>query len=132
MEILIVEDEKPLLDAISIKLTKSGFTAITARTCEDAITALHAHPHIRAIWLDHYLMGQETGLDFIGKAKQLLEAHHVPIFVVTNTGGTEKQQTYLRLGASRYYIKSNHRLDEIILDIKKYVQRKAIHETKYI
>lgn len=125
MHILVVEDERPLLEAIAIKLGKEGIQTTTARTCEDALAALSQHSDIQAIWLDHYLIGQETGLDFIGKAKQLPGATHLPIFVVTNTGGSEKQQTYLRLGAAHYYIKSNHRLDEIILDIKKYLSRKT-------
>ena len=34
--ILIVEDEKPLLDAIKIKLEKRGFTTVTARTVVEA------------------------------------------------------------------------------------------------
>lgn len=125
MHILVVEDERPLLEAIAIKLSKEGFRTTIARTCEDALVALSAHPDIQAVWLDHYLLGQETGLDFISKAKTMATSAHIPIFVVTNTGGSEKQQTYLRLGAAHYYIKSNHRLEEIILDIKKYLARRT-------
>ncbi len=125
MDILVIEDEKPLLDAITIKLEKSGFHTFVARTCEQALSLLETQPTIQAVWLDHYLIGEHTGIDFIAQAKHHPAYRHIPIFVVTNTGGTEKQQTYIRLGAERYYIKSNHRLDEIILDIQKFLTKKT-------
>lgn len=42
----------------------------------------------------------------------------IPVFVVTNTGGHEKQETYMKLGVTDYYVKSNNKLSEIIEDIK--------------
>lgn len=129
MTILVVEDEKPLLDAIGTKLEKSGLEALTARSCEQALGYIEDVPHIDAVWLDHYLLGQQNGLDFVATLKKQNAYKHIPIFVVTNTGGAEKRQTYLRLGAVQYYIKSNHRLDEIILDIKKFLNTTNKNDT---
>ena len=121
--ILVVEDERPLLEAIRAKLEKSGFSVVTARTVEEAMNHLTDIKNIDVIWLDHYLLGKETGLDFVTK----LKAHegpwkHIPIFVVSNTAGPDKVQSYIRLGVHKYYTKADHRLDEIILEIKSFLE----------
>lgn len=40
----------------------------------------------------------------------------IPVFVVSNTGGS-KRQHYLHLGAVEYYVKSENRLEKIVEDI---------------
>ncbi len=39
--------------------------------------------------------------------------------MVSNTATDDKVKTYLKLGAEKYYTKSDYRLDYIIDDIKK-------------
>lgn len=119
--ILVVEDEKPLLEAIQIKLKKSGFEVVTARTLEQAEQYVSDVARIDAIWLDHYLMGKGDGLDFIAWCKEGENAkcRNIPIFVVSNTASSDKVSTYMSLGAKKYFVKSNHRLDEIIEEISK-------------
>jgi len=118
--VMVVEDEKPLLDAIKIKLEKNDFEVVTARTVEQAIDYAKEMEHIDIIWLDHYLMGKEDGLDFIAWCKEgdNAKCKNIPIFVVSNTASADKVATYMRFGAKKYYVKSNHKLDEIILEIK--------------
>lgn len=115
--ILIVEDEIPLLTVIGTKLEKSGFETVTARTMKQAFEYLVTVDKIDVIWLDHYLLGKETGLDLISAMKQDKRFDTIPIFVVTNSGTPDKRHKYLHLGAQRYYIKAEMRLDEIIADI---------------
>lgn len=122
--ILVVEDEAPLLEAIQKKLEVSGFNVIIARTCDQAIEQLDAVEAIDAVWLDHYLLGDKTGLDFIAHVKEHDAKKEIPVFVVTNTGTHDKKETYLRLGAVDYYVKSNHKLSEIIADIAAYIEKK--------
>lgn len=119
--VLVVEDEKPLLDAIKIKLEKNDFEVVTARTVEQAIDYAQEMEHIDAIWLDHYLMGKEDGLDFIAWCKEgdNAKCKNIPIFVVSNTASADKVATYMTFGAKKYFVKSNHKLDEIIIEIKK-------------
>lgn len=113
--ILVVEDEKPLLEAIDLKLKKSGFDVITARTVEEGKNYVNSLEKIDAIWLDHYLMGKEDGLDFVAWCKEDdNKCKQVPIFVVSNTASPDKVATYLSLGVNDYYVKANYRLDQII------------------
>lgn len=117
--ILVVEDERPLLEAIKIKLNKSGFDVITARSVKQAFNHLEDIDSIDAVWLDHYLLGKEDGLDFVIKCKSdNSKCVHLPIFVVSNTASDDKVQAYLKLGVKDYYVKAEKRLDEIINFIK--------------
>lgn len=117
--ILVVEDEKPLLEAIHTKLEKSGFSVVTARTAEQAYGLLEDIAKVDIIWLDHYLLGKENGLDLVAKIKNDEKYKKIPIFIVSNTASAEKVQSYINLGVNKYYIKSNYRLDKIISDIRE-------------
>lgn len=117
--ILLVEDERPLQKAIMIKLQNNGLDVITATDVDQALKYLEdPDVDMDAVWLDHYLLGTKSGLDFLSKAKEEKYIDKIPVFVVTNTGGYEKKQSYLSLGASKYYVKSDHSLDEIVKDIQ--------------
>ena len=119
--VLVLEDEKPLLDAIKIKLEKNGFEVVTVRSVDQAKQYTEDLAKIDLIWLDHYLIGKETGLDFIAWCKEEKNARckEIPIFVVSNTASSDKVSTYMSLGAEKYFIKSNHKLDEIIKEIRE-------------
>ena len=138
--VLVIEDERPLLEAINAKLEKSGFNVIAARSVEQAFDAklekkslkditvdsiklaldyLDSLERIDAVWLDHHLLGQEDGLDFVKKFKANGGRwNKVPVFVVSNAASPKTVKSYLHSGVSKYYIKSDHRLDEIVSEIK--------------
>ncbi len=121
--ILVLEDERPLLEAIRLKLEKNSFEVVTARTVEQAKHYVEDLTRVDAIWLDHYLIGKEDGLDFVAwcKEEDNNKCKEIPIFVVSNTASADKVSTYLRFGAKEYFVKSNHRLDEIVQAIAEYL-----------
>ncbi|MFO7807400.1 MAG: response regulator [Candidatus Moraniibacteriota bacterium] len=118
--VLVVEDERPLQEAIKIKMRKSGFNVISAKSSNQALNYLRDESigKIDAIWLDHYLLGRESGFDFLVKVKENPGWEDIPVFVVSNTASPEKVSAYLELGIDKYYVKSNSRLEQIIEDIK--------------
>ncbi len=138
--VLVIEDDPPLLEVISAKLEKNGFNIISARSVEQAFNAklekkglkaisiqnieralayLEMLERIDAVWLDHHLLGQEDGLDFVKKFKANGGRwNKIPVFVVSNAASPKTVRTYLNSGVTKYYVKSDHRLDEIIQDIK--------------
>lgn len=141
--ILVLEDEPSLLEAIKAKLEKNGFSVISARSVGQAFNEklqeknsgiitvrsimkallyLEALEDIDAIWLDHHLIGEEDGLDFVKKFKANGgKWNKIPVFVVSNAASPITVKTYLDSGVSKYYIKSDHRLDEIIQDIESFL-----------
>ncbi|MBT4349351.1 response regulator [bacterium] len=122
--ILIVEDERPLLAVIKKKLEGSGFDTLTARSVEQAKEYLGQAEKVNVIWLDHYLLGRENGLDFVTELKNEESKYkEIPVFVVSNTATQEKVVSYLQLGVSKYYTKADHRLDDIVGDIKDFLEK---------
>lgn len=121
---LVVEDERPLLEAVKTKMELNGFDVVTARTVKQALGYLDDVKKIDVIWLDHYLVGKETGLDFVVKLKNSKSKwKRIPVFLVSNTASPEKIEAYLRLGVDKYYTKSDYRLDQMIKDIKAYISK---------
>ena len=141
--ILVIEDERPLLEVVNEKLLDNGFGVITARSVDQVFNAMlekkglgiiatqnikQALEHLEnlekvdAIWLDHNLLGKENGIDFVKKFKANGGRwSKIPIFVISNTESSETIKSYVDLGISKYYVKSNHKLDTIIKDIDSLV-----------
>lgn len=121
--ILVVEDEKPLQDVIRAKIEKCGCSVVTARTVEQALSYLEEGMDIDVIWLDHYLLGKENGLDLVAKLKaEGSRWKNIPVFVVSNTASEDKIKCYLGLGVEKYYTKADYKLDQILSDINKHLE----------
>lgn len=117
-KILVVEDEKALAQAIKMKLEISGFDVLSAN-CVSQACDLVENNNIDFIWLDHYLLGEEDGFDFVVKMKENKSStKNIPIFVVSNTASNDKIKSYINFGVDKYYVKANYRLDQIIEDLK--------------
>ena len=143
--ILVIEDERPLLEVVNSRLEKKGFEVITARSVDEVFNAgldknglgviaastvkqaleyLEDLEKVDAVWLDHNLLGKENGLDFVKKLKANDGRwKKIPIFVISNTESAKTIKSYVKLGISKYYVKSNHKLDEIIKDINSFLER---------
>ena len=122
---LVVEDEVTLQDIIRVKLEKNKFSVITART--KALTHLRNFGMVDAIWLDHYLFGQEAGLDFLTAIRaEGSPWRTIPVFTISNTASDVKKSSYAKLGVEKYYVKSDFRLSEIIEDIRTILDRKYL------
>jgi len=119
---LIVEDDLSLAEAINKKLQLNGFRTVAARSVDDALQ-LMAAKRPTVIWLDHYLLGDKDGIDFAHAVRSNDDWKTVPMYVVSNTASTDKVTTYNELGIRGYYVKADHRLDEIIADIKAGIRR---------
>lgn len=138
--VLVIEDEPSLLEVINAKLEKNGLNVISSRSVEQAFAGkiiendlgaitvdslkqalmyLESLEEVDAIWLDHHLLGKEDGLDFVKKFKANGEKwNKIPIFVVSNAASPKTVKSYINSGVNKYYVKSDHRLDKIVEDIK--------------
>ncbi len=115
--ILIMEDDQSLLDAIEHQFIMSGFNVFTAKDVEEGLLKIEAIGTVDVIWLDHYLLGKKNGLDFVIKMKNKKEWKNIPIFVVSNSSGSQNIQSYMRLGVTQYYTKADYDLGQIISDM---------------
>lgn len=116
--ILVVEDELPLQEVIKKKLENNSFKVVTARKVEQALNFLEELKRVDVIWLDHYLLGKENGLDLVIKVKDNKEWKKILIFIVSNTASADKISSYISFGVDKYYTKSDFKLEDIVKDIK--------------
>lgn len=116
--VLVLEDESPLLRAVTYSLEKAGFSVLTAKSADEGRAHLNGSMKVDAIWLDHYLLGKEKGMDFLESIKKDARFLDLPILVVSNTADIDVVSRYMQIGIYKYYIKAEHRLDEIIDDLK--------------
>ena len=120
--VMVVEDEVLLLEAISKKLQLNNINVVGASSCEQAfdyLESLSKKPD--AIWLDYYL-GDLNGVDFMQQLRKNREWMSIPVLVVSNSASPEKVQKMLDLGVKKYMIKAEHRLDELVEEIKSFVK----------
>lgn len=117
-KILLVEDEKCLAEAVKIKLEINGFQVLPADSVDRAKDLINRNS-IDFVWLDHYLLGEENGLDFVANIKSQESTNkNIPIFVVSNTASNDKIRSYIKFGINKYYVKAEHSLEQIISDLK--------------
>ncbi len=120
--VLVVEDEKGLASAVKDALTINGFEVILNSSVEDALNSLKKVEKVDAIWLDHYLIGSESGLDFVVELKSKAEWSEIPVFIVSNTASQQNVHSYIRLGVTNYYTKADYDIGQIISDLKYTLQ----------
>lgn len=111
---MVVEDETLLLQAITKKLKLSNMDVLSCASGKQAIdylTSLEELPD--AIWLDYYLKDM-NGLAFMQELKTSPKWANIPVLVVSNSASPDKVHNMLALGARKYILKAEYRLDEII------------------
>lgn len=119
--VMVVEDEILLLQAICKKLEHSGLEVISCGSGAQALDYLENLGELPdAIWLDFYLK-DTNGLDLLQRIKQEPAWAQIPVVVVSNSASPDKVHTMLALGAKRYILKAEHRLDEIIKIVREFI-----------
>jgi len=120
--VMVIEDEELLLLAIGKKLDISGYDVVSCKSGTQALDYLknmEVKPDV--IWLDYYLKDMD-GLSFMGEMKKLPHAMDIPIMVVSNSASDEKVHNMLALGAKKYLLKAQYRLDDIIKALQEIIE----------
>jgi DNA-binding response OmpR family regulator len=120
--IMVVEDETLLLQAITKKLKLSDLDVISCASGQQAIDYLNNLEELPdAVWLDYYLKDM-NGLAFMQSLKENPKWSGIPVMVVSNSASPEKVHNMLGLGAKKYILKAEYRLDEIIEMIRDFIK----------
>lgn len=121
--ILVVEDEELLLQAITRKLESINMQVITCKSGKQALDILNNLDKLPdAIWLDYYLKDM-NGLEFMSSIKKDGRFANIPTIVVSNSASPDKVSGMLALGVKKYYLKAEHKLDDIITAVKEFVNK---------
>lgn len=118
---MVVEDEILLLQAITKKLKLSNMDVLSCSSGQQAVDYLNNIDELPdAIWLDYYLKDM-NGLAFMQEIKNNPKWENIPVLVVSNSASPEKVHNMLGLGAKKYILKAEYRLDEIISMIRDFI-----------
>lgn len=113
--VLIVEDEKPLSHALSLKLQHEGFTITVAQNGQEALDLIAANAY--DIVLLDLMMPVVDGFQVLETLKAKGTMPYV--IVLSNLSQHEDEERVLALGAKKYFIKSDTPLATIVEEVQK-------------
>lgn len=116
-KILIAEDEKPIAKAMELKLNHSGFEARTVFDGDEALEAL-GKEEFDLVVLD-LIMPKRDGFSTLAEIKK--RGIKAPVIISSNLSQEEDLAKAKELGAVDFFIKSNTPINEIVENIKKYL-----------
>jgi DNA-binding response OmpR family regulator len=122
--ILVVEDDKFLVNIYRIKFTEKNFEVIVAMDGVEAINELQKK--IPDIILLDLLMPKKDGFEVLTELKKKIEWKDIPVVVATNLGQSEDIKRALAMGANNYFVKSNVRIDEVVDTVMKTIPSSSV------
>ncbi|MCF6240765.1 MAG: response regulator transcription factor [Bacteroidales bacterium] len=132
-KILIVDDEKDILEFLSYNLKKEGFKVYTAENGEEAIkVAEKKHPHL--ILMD-VMMPKMEGMEACEKIRQLDGFNNVIIAFLTARSEDYSQIAGFEAGADDYImkpIKPKVLISRLKALLKRYKENETANETEQI
>jgi two-component system alkaline phosphatase synthesis response regulator PhoP len=100
--ILVVDDEKDIVDLLSYNLSKEGFSVITGRNGRDALDRARQKPDL--IILD-VMMPEMNGLQVIQELRKEKSTASIPVILLTAKGSETDEIVGLEVGADDYIVK---------------------------
>jgi diguanylate cyclase (GGDEF)-like protein len=101
--LLVVDDDPMNRDALSRRLTRTGYRVLTAPSGADALAVL-ATERIDAVLLDVMMPGM-SGLETLKRIRQVRSISDLPVIMVTAKDGSDDVVEALDLGANDYVTK---------------------------
>ncbi len=121
-KILIVDDEKILMDLLSTKIKREGFIVTEAHDGEEGLRlALAEHPDL--ILMD-IIMPKMDGITVMKKLRLDPWGKDVPVIILTNLNTAESVQDSVASGAYDYLVKIDYTLDDLVAIVKKRLDEK--------
>jgi len=120
--ILIVEDDKYLSKAYSIKIKNAGFNILLSSNGLDGLSiAKEKKPDLVVLDL---LLPRVDGFEFLKRIKADEKTKNIPVLAISVLGQKADQERAMALGAEEYFIKTEYKLEEIIEKIREYLEKK--------
>ena len=115
ISILIVDDEKDLLEIYRELFEMDNFNVILASSAIEGLKAYADNPDIRLIISDSH-MGDMSGIGFLKILKSTYQT--IPVFYLS-TGSMEQSEDEIKLLGGHGLVLKPFDLDEILIKIKK-------------
>lgn len=121
MILIIVEDEVSLASILKNKFEDNGFVVSIASDGDEAFPLIkNTKPDI--ILLDLILPGK-SGFDVLKEVKSDKDTMMIPVIILSNLGEPETIDRGMSLGATDYFVKTQHPINDIIEKVKEYLRK---------
>ena len=121
LKILIIEDEKILSEALSVKFEEEGFEVKVVGSGDLALSAaLDFKPDVIVLDL---LLPKKEGKEVLKEIKINQDIKSTPVVVLSNLDSDDDIKECLAIGAADYFVKTNHPINEITEKVKEITMR---------
>jgi DNA-binding NtrC family response regulator len=117
--ILVVDDEAPTRELLSIYLKRRGCTVTTANNGADALRLINELP-VQLVILDIILGEKASGLDLLEPMKK--GRPNVPVILFSGTGLDEKTLQEARQKGACGYLNKTQPLDQMWAEVQRALQ----------
>ncbi len=115
-KILVIEDDSFLQSLEASKLSKEGFEVITASTGDEGMAKIN-EAGVSLVLLD-LMLPNFDGFDILKKMREQESTKATPVIVFSNLSEDTAMQKAEALGATKFMVKSNFTLEELVEEIK--------------
>ncbi|HET8575273.1 MAG TPA: response regulator [Candidatus Paceibacterota bacterium] len=119
--ILIVDDDKFLLDMYSIKFGEHGFTVTSCLGSVEALEKIKEGLHPDVMLLD-VIMPTMDGFEFLEKVRKENLLPETVVIMLTNLGQEEDIERGKSLGAKGYIVKASATPTEVVKEVSTLAQ----------
>lgn len=122
MTILIIEDDQFIRDIYTDELIKNGFAVDSVGTGKEGLDKLSQNKY--DLLLLDVMLPDTNGLEILKQVKQNPATKSLKIILLTNLGQDAAIQQGFKLGADKYLIKMSYNPDQIVSEVKMYLEEK--------
>jgi DNA-binding response OmpR family regulator len=111
--VLLVDDDKFLLDMYAVKFSQAGYTVHASLTVKNALEALRGGFVPHAVVFD-LVMPQEDGFFLLDSLRKEKLADGATLIALSNQSDEAEKKRALELGATRYIVKASMIPSEVV------------------
>ncbi len=116
-KVLLVDDDKFLLDMYSLKFTQEGFAVVSCFSTHEALEALRSGEKPDVILFDITMPG-EDGFELLKKIREEKLAGTAKLIALTNQSNDADRTHAEELGAQKYVVKASMIPSEVVNMVK--------------
>lgn len=119
-KVLLVEDDQMIVDMYKMRLEEEGFEVLITEKGSEVLGL--AKKNKPAIILLDVILPETDGFSILRSLHSSTETRNIPVLLLTNLGQESDQEKGVEMGASGYFVKSQHTPVEVINKIKELIK----------